>query len=153
MPTAWRIVKKRHAESAFDGEGARQYGGRWNSPGSPVAYASDTRALCLLEVLAGLGSVSPLPGYVLIPATFDDSLVLPVPQESLPSDWRQSPPPPSTQRIGDEWVNQARSALLRVPSVIVPDEHNYLLNPAHPDFRHIRIGSPEEITIDSRLLR
>jgi RES domain-containing protein len=153
MTTAWRIVKKRHAGSAFDGEGARQYGGRWNSPGFPVAYASETRALCLLEVLAGLRSVSPLPGYVLISATFDDSLVLPVPQESLPSDWRQSPPPPSTQRIGDEWANQARSAILRVPSVIVPDEHNYLLNPAHPDFRHIQIGSPEETTIDSRLLR
>jgi RES domain-containing protein len=153
MATAWRIVKKRHAESAFDGEGARQYGSRWNSPGFSVAYASDSRALCLLEVLAGLGSVGPLPAYVLIPATFDDSLVLPVPQESLPSDWRQSPPPPSTQRIGAEWVNQARSAILRVPSVMVPAEHNYLLNPTHPDFRHIRIGFPEEITIDSRLLR
>lgn len=89
----------------------------------------------------------------MIPAAYDDSLVLPVPQDSLPPDWRQSPPPPSTQRIGDEWADQERSAILRVPSVIVPDEHNYLLNPAHLDFRHIRIGSPEEITIDSRLLR
>jgi RES domain-containing protein len=153
MPTAWRIVKKRHAESAFDGEGARQYGGRWNSPGIPIAYASETRALGLLEVLAGVGSVRPLQSYVLIPATFDDSLVLPVPLEDLPSDWRQSPPPPSTQRIGDDWVSQERSAILRVPSVLVPDEHNYLLNPAHPDFRKIRIGSPEGITLDSRLLR
>jgi len=152
MPTAWRIVKKHHADSAFDGEGARQHGGRWNSPGTPIAYASETRALCLLEVLTGLGSVKPLHSYVLIPVTFEDSLVLPVPQEHLPPDWRQSPPPPSTQRIGDDWADQGRSAILRVPSVIVPDEHNYLLNPAHPDFRHIRIGSPEEITIDSRLL-
>jgi RES domain-containing protein len=153
MPIAWRIVKKRHAESAFDGEGARQYGGRWNSPGIPIAYASETRALCLLEVLAGLGSIRPLQSYVLIPATFDDSLVLSVPQGRLPPDWRQSPPPPSTQKIGDEWASQERSAILRVPSVIVPDEHNCLLNPVHPDFKHIQIGSPEPITIDSRLLR
>jgi RES domain-containing protein len=153
MPTAWRIVKKRHAESAFDGEGARQYGGRWNSPGIPIAYASETRALCLLEVLAGLGSVRPLQSYVLVPVTFDDSLVLSVPQDRLPSEWRQSPPPPSTQWIGDEWASQERSAILRVPSVIVPDEHNYLLNPLHPNFQHIQIGSPEAITIASRLLR
>jgi RES domain-containing protein len=153
MPIAWRIVKKRHADSAFRGEGARQYGGRWNSPGIPIAYASETRALCLLEVLAGLGSIRHLQSYVLIPATFDDSLILSVVQERLRADWRQSPPPPSTQQIGDEWASLEQSAILRVPSVIVPDEHNYLLNPVHPDFQHIRIGSPEEITIDSRLLR
>ena len=153
MPTVWRIVKNRYAGSAFDGEGARKYGGRWNSPGVPLAYASGTRALCLLEVLVGLGSVRPLPSYVLIPATFDDSLVLPVPLHDLPPDWRKSPPSPSTQGIGDRWAHQGTSAVLRVPNVIVPEEHNYLLNPAHPDFRLVQTGPPEEITIDSRLLR
>ena len=153
MPVAWRIVKSRHADSAFDGEGARLYGGRWNSPGVSVAYASETRALCLLEILAGLGSVRPLASYVLIPAAFDESLVLEFQDHDLPGDWRQSPPLPSTQKIGDEWAGQLRSAILRVPSVFVPDEHNYLLNPAHPDFRRIQIGSPQEIEIDSRLIR
>lgn len=147
------MVKKRYAGSAFDGEGARQYGGRWNSPGVPLVYASGTRALCLLEILAGLGSVRPLPSYVLIPAIFDDALVLPVTSNHLPPDWRKSPPTPSTQGIGDSWADQGTSAVLRVPSAIVPDEHNYLLNPAHPDFRLVQIGPSEEITIDSRLLR
>jgi RES domain-containing protein len=152
MPTAWRIVKKRHADSAFDGDGARRYGGRWNSPGTPVVYASGTRALCLLEVLAGLRSVKPVQRYVLIPVTFDDSLILSVHLKDLPSEWRRSPPPPSTQAIGDEWVHQLRSAILRVPSVIVPEELNYILNPAHPDFGGIEIGEPQDLTVDSRLL-
>jgi RES domain-containing protein len=152
MSTAWRIVKKRHTDSAFDGEGARRYGGRWNSPGTPVVYVSDTRALCLLEVLAGLGSVKPVQSYVLIPVTFDDSLVLPVQPNDLPSEWRQSPPAPSTQGIGDEWADQLRSAILRVPSAIVPEEFNYQLNPAHPDFGRVQIGDPQDFTIDTRLL-
>jgi len=152
MPTAWRIVKKRHADSAFDGEGARRYGGRWNSPGTPVVYVSDTRALCLLEVLAGLRSVKPVQSYVLIPVTFDDSLILSVQSSDLPSEWRQSPPTPSTQAIGDDWVDQLRSAVLRVPSVIVTEEFNYILNPVHPDFGRIQIGDPRDFTVDSRLL-
>lgn len=152
MPTAWRIVKKRHADSAFDGEGARRYGGRWNSPGTPVVYVSDSRALSLLEVLTGLRSVKPIQSYVLIPVTFDDSLVLAVQPEELPDDWRQSPPRPSTQRIGDDWVDRKTSAMLRLPSAIVPEECNYLLNPNHPDFLKLQIGEPRDFTIDSRLL-
>jgi RES domain-containing protein len=152
MPTAWRIAKKRHADSAFDGQGARRYGGRWNSPGTPVVYVSDTRALCLLEVLAGLGSVRPVQSYVLIPVTFENALILPVEPTELPSEWRQSPPPPSTQRIGDDWADNLTSAILRVPSAIVPEEFNYLLNPVHPAFRRTQIGSPQDFTVDSRLL-
>jgi RES domain-containing protein len=153
MPTAWRIVKKRHADSAFDGEGARRYGGRWNSPGTPVVYVSDTRALCLLELLAGLGSVKPVQSYVLIPVEFDVTLVQSIQPTDLPSDWAHSPPSPSTQGIGDDWADNLRSAILRVPSAIVPEEFNYLLNPGHPDFRRIEIGGPRDFTIDSRLFR
>lgn len=152
MPTAWRIVKRRHAGSAFDGEGARRYGGRWNSPGTAVVYTSETRALCLLEVLAGLRSVKPLHAFVLVPATFEDSLILPLPPGSLPADWQENPPHPSAQQIGDTWVDQKKSAILRVPSAIIPNEYNYLFNPAHPDFDHVQIGSLQELTIDSRLL-
>lgn len=153
MSEAWRIVKKRHAQSAFDGEGARRYGGRWNSPGTSVIYASQSRALCLLEVLAGIRSVKPIDAYVIIPIQFDDSLLTRVEPGDLPAEWRQSPPPPSTQRIGDRWAEEQSSVILRVPSSIVPDEYNYLTNPAHPDFRRIKIGRPEGLSIDSRLLR
>lgn len=134
-------MKKRHAEAAFDGEGACRHGGRWNSPGTPVVYASETRALGLLEILVGIRSAQPLNAYVLIAATFDDSLVTTVDFGRLPETWRQSPPPSSTQRIGDEWVARKTSAILRVPSAIIPEEFNYVLNPAHQQFARIEIGA------------
>lgn len=152
MPTAWRIVKKRYAGSAFDGDGARRYGGRWNSPGTSVVYASETRALCLLEVLAGIRSVKPMHSFVLIPVSFENSLVTNMALDSLSADWRQSPPHPSTQRIGDAWLAQKGSVALRVPSAIVPEEFNYLLNPIRRDFNRIEVGTPQDLMIDPRLL-
>ncbi|MEJ2218347.1 MAG: RES family NAD+ phosphorylase [Gemmatimonadota bacterium] len=150
MVTAWRIVKKRHAESAFDGEGARHYGGRWNSPGHAAVYVAESRALALLEILAGVRSLRPTFGYLLIPVRFDESLVLAVAPKVLPSGWNQNPPHPSTQRIGDDWLDRKESAILKVPSALVPEEYNYLLNPAHSEFGRIEIGTPREISIDSR---
>lgn len=153
MPRAWRIVKKRHEKRAFDGEGARLYGGRWNSPGIPAVYASESRALATLEVLAGLQTNSPLPGYVLIPAEFDDSLVEVIELNEVPADWRKSPPAPSTQRLGDDWIARGEFAVLQVPSALVPKESNYVLNPRHPDFSAIHVGEPEPLSMDPRLLR
>ena len=151
MSTAWRIVKKRHVESAFDGEGARHYGGRWNSPGTAVVYVAESRALALLEVLAGIRSLRHSSAYVLIPVDFDEELTRALDPDQLPDAWDQGPPQPSVQRLGDEWVDQQESPILKVPSVIVPGEYNYLLNPAHPDFRRIEIGAPQELPIDPRL--
>lgn len=153
MPQAWRIVKQRHAKGAFDGEGARLYGGRWNSPGVAAIYASESRALATLEVLAGLQTNSPLPEYVLIPAKFDDSLVLAIEFEELPEDWRKNPPSPSTQRLGDDWIAHGESAVLKVPSALVPQESNYVFNPRHPSFSEVRIGKPEPLAMDPRLIR
>jgi RES domain-containing protein len=153
MPLAWRIVKARNAGKAFDGEGARLYGGRWNSPGVAVVYASESRALATLEVLAGLQTNSPLHEYVLIPAEFDDSIVVAVELEGLSTDWRRNPPPPSTQRLGDDWIASAASAVLKVPSALVPQESNYLFNPRHPAFSEVRIGKPQRLGMDPRLVR
>jgi len=153
MSRAWRIVKKRHAGTAFDGEGARLYGGRWNSPGVPTVYASESRALATLELLAGLQTNSPLPGYVLIPVEFEESLVVAIELMKLPEDWRQNPPPPSTQRLGNDWMARRESAVLRVPSGLVPKESNYVFNPSHPDSLAVNVGDPEPISMDPRLLR
>ena len=153
MPRAWRILKKRHEKRAFDGEGARLYGGRWNSPGIPAVYASESRALATLEVLAGLQMNSPLPGYVLIPAEFDEALVEVIELNEVPADWRQHPPAPSTQRLGDDWISRGESAVLQVPSALVPKESNFVLNPRHPDFSAIHVGEPELLSLDPRLLR
>jgi len=150
MGQGWRIVKQKHAATAFTGEGAAKTGGRWNSRGVLVVYASGTRSLATLENLVHLNP--PLTfKYVAIPVKFDDALVEVFPVKNLPADWRTEPPPPSTKAIGDAWVKAARSAVLALPSVITGDT-NYLLNPAHPDFKKISIGKPEPFTFDPRLL-
>ncbi len=149
MPEAWRIVKRRHAATAFDGAGAARTGGRWNSRGVPVVYASQSQALAALESLVHLNPPV-LFKYVAFRLTFPDALV----EESrkLPPDWQAEPPPPSTKAIGDLWVREARSAILVLPSVIIPAETNFLLNPAHPDFAKIKIGKPRPFAFDPRLL-
>lgn len=152
MLAAWRIVKSRHASTAFDGKGARAVGGRWNSPGVAVVYASESRALAVLEVLAGLRSTAHLDAYVLIGVRFDESFVATVDPADLPTDWNAYPPPSTVQAIGDSWAAAAASAVLAVPSVLVPDERKYLINPAHPAFAGIEIGEAERIPIDPRLV-
>ena len=152
MATGWRIVKSRYASTAFDGEGARLYGGRWNSPGTRIVYTSSTISLAVLEVLVHLQEASILSSYSLISAGFDDALVERLDRSMLPDGWRSYPAPSELQRIGDEWVRRQRSAVLEVPSVIVERESNYLLNPTHPDFSSVVIGEPEPFTFDERLL-
>jgi RES domain-containing protein len=127
------------------------YGGRWNSPGVPLVYVAESRALATLEILAGLQSRSTLEAYVLIEVAFAESLVEELQPESIPDEWRISPPRPETQAIGDRWVREARSAALRVPSVLVPTEFNFLLNPAHPEFGAIEIHEPTPFKLDPRL--
>jgi len=151
MPEAWRIVKEKHTAMAFSGEGAAKNGGRWNSRGVRVVYASGTKSPAALESLVHLNPPVRFK-YVAIRIKFDDALIEVVPPKVLPPDWKSEPPPPSTKRIGDAWVSEARSAVLALPSVIVSGESNYLLNPAHPDFKKISIAKPERFTFDPRLL-
>ena|SRR5437667_2583874 len=151
MPEAWRIVKEKHAATAFSGEGAARTGGRWNSRGVLVVYTSSTKSLAALESLVHLNPPV-LFKYVAIPITFEDALIEVFPPKALPPDWWVEPPPPSSKRIGDVWVREARSAVLELPSVIISGEPNYLLNPSHPDFKKISIGKSEPFAFDSRLL-
>jgi RES domain-containing protein len=151
MATGWRIVKSRYASTAFDGEGARLYGGRWNSPGTRMVYTSSTISLAVLEVLVHLQEASLLSSYSLLSVSFDDALVERLERSRLRDGWRTYPPPSELQRIGDEWVRSQRSAVLAVPSVIVEHESNYLLNTAHPESPSVVIGEPEPFTFDERL--
>ena len=144
-----RIVKAGHATTAFSGEGARLFGGRWNSVGTSLVYTSGTKALAALESLVHLNPPV-IFKYVAIAIRFDEAFVEKA--VALPKDWTDEPPPSSTKGIGDLWVRQARSAVLELPSVIIHGEPNYLLNPAHPDFKKITIGKPETFSFDPRLL-
>ena len=152
MPDAWRIVKAKHAATAFSGQGAADYGGRWNSRGVAVVYVSGSKSLAALECLVHLNPPV-LFKYFVFPVQFDRALVEEFPLKKLPQEWDTEPPPPSVQAIGDDWVRTARSAVLAVPSVVVSGEPNFLLNPAHPDFKKIIIGKPEPFAFDSLLIK
>lgn len=150
MLVAWRLIKEVHAPTAFSGEGAARTGGRWNSRGQHVVYASATQSLSVLESLVHLDTPIVF-RYVIIRIDFPDSLIENLSIKTLPRDWRNEPPPTSSKKLGDLWVKERRSAVLAVPSVLVPTETNYLLNPAHPDFKKIKIGKPVPFFFDPRL--
>jgi len=150
--TAWRLIKPRRAAAAFDGEGARLHGGRWNSPGTRVAYASDSIALATLEVLAHLQSTAVLQAYSLASLRFPAESVEVLETAALPARWRRFPSPPENQAIGDRWAAEGRSLILRVPSAIIPAAANFLINPSHPEFRQVVISRPERFAFDPRLL-
>lgn len=153
MPNAWRIIKAEHAKSAFSGEGARQYGGRWNSPGVPLIYTSATASLAALELLVHLRQSRRLPAYVVFSCRFSMALVERLPRNALPVRWRDYPAPPALATLGDVWARDQRSAILEVPSAIIESESNFLLNPGHPDFAGIEVSEPQPFEIDLRLLR
>jgi RES domain-containing protein len=152
MRTVWRITTARFAATAFSGEGARLYGGRWNPKGFALVYTAESRALALLEMMV---QDAPLRArYVLIPAQFPGTLsVTLVDLADMAADWRRLDRREALQRIGRDWLEGGRSAVLAVPSAVVPAEHNYLLNPAHPDFSKIIMGEPETLDTDLRLMR
>jgi RES domain-containing protein len=150
---AWRIVKARHAHSAFSGEGARLYGGRWTSRGRRAVYTSASAALAILEVLVHLEAPALLAAYMLVPVGIPDDLIQRLDPATLPSDWREYPAPARLQELGDAWLDAGVSPALQVPSAIVPAEFNFLLHPAHPEFARILLGEPRPYTFDPRLLR
>ena len=150
MITSWRVVRQDFVVRAFDGEGARVWGGRWNSAGCAVVYTSATTSLGLLEKLVHTDA-SLLPFYATISVTFGADLVKMLEPGGLPASWRSFPAPHELQRVGDAWVDSMRSCILEVPSVIVPHESNFILNPKHPDFTSIQIGDPIDLDVDARL--
>ena len=151
MPIAWRLVKSKFAAAAFDGEGARLFGGRWNSAGVRVAYASESTSLAMLEILVHVEMGALLPSWSRIRVDIPGRLVRTQPRESLPPNWKRYPSPAETAAIGDDWVKSGSSAVLKLPSVLIETEHNFLINPLHPDFAKIGIGAPEPFPFDERL--
>ena len=151
MITVWRMLKTKYIHDAFSGEGARRYGGRWNSPGSAIVYTSESVSLAILEIVVHLGRPSSPPNYSVIKVTFEDSLVEEIDPILLPPSWAETSNPTICQGLGDLWIKARRSVALKVPSAVVKTEYNYLLNPAHPDFSNITMGTAEAIILDGRL--
>lgn len=151
--TGWRIVPEELAATAFNGEGARLFGGRWNSVGMPMVYAAEHLSLAALEVRVHIDRTSLKKRYKCITFEFDERLMKTLPTDSLPTHWQQEPPPASLQAVGDHWLTSGDSVILAVPSVIIPAEQNYLLNPRHPDFKKVKPGKPTDFSFDYRLFQ
>lgn len=147
----WRIA--RQAQVALDGEGARLYGGHWNSPGTAVVYAASRLSLAALEYLVHIDAEdAPDDLVALCLSVPDDTTESALASESLPAGWQQTPPPPECQAIGDQWARHGEHLLLRIPSVLVPEESNMLVNPMHPDASLVRVVASRPFSFDPRLL-
>ncbi|MCF6258470.1 MAG: RES family NAD+ phosphorylase [Gammaproteobacteria bacterium] len=134
---AYRLIKKKYTAEPLDPQGAKFYGGRWNSKGRSVIYASDSIALAALERLVHLHRTDVLNHFVLCTISFNNNKLMTLPEDVLPTDWRDDPPPDSTIDIGNEWLSSLKSLVLAVPSTVVPQQTNLLINPDHPDFANL----------------
>lgn len=148
----WRLARAAYA--VLDGEGARRYGGRWNEPGTAVVYASAHLSLAALEVLVHL-DVDLVPGdltayEIEVPEGLD---LEEVSTSQLPDGWDRAARSTACRAFGEQWVQERRGAVLLVPSAVVPEERNVLLNPAHPEAAGIRVVRSRPFVFDARLLR
>lgn len=152
--TAWRITQAGHADDAFTGLGAWLEGARWNHKGIYMVYAAESISLAALEMVVHLPEEALLYNlYVRIPIVFESKQMMTLKPSQLPPDWNFSPPPESTQKIGSDWAKAQKSLVLKVPSSVIPDEHNYLINPLHPAVTSLKIGKAENFNFDIRLKR
>lgn len=150
----WRICKQKYADQAYSGIGAKLYGGRWNEPGLAVVYTAGSLSLAALETFVHLDpDLLPddlVAGAADLPAKISKSRLG---ASDLPSDWREYPAPDSIKQIGTNWLKRAKTAVLVVPSAIIPQERNYLINPAHKDFQLLKIHPALPFQFDSRMLK
>lgn len=145
----FRIIKPDFAATALSGEGARLYGGRWNPPGWRCVYAAESRALAMLELLVHLTGRSRALKFRLLTLDLGEAAVLEA--KHLPADWNAHPAGRASQWVGQNWLQKLDSPVLRVPSVLIPEEHNLLLNPLAPGFDKIRVIDERELSLDLRL--
>ena len=147
--TAWRISKAGHDATAPNGTGAH----RWSSADAPVIYAAQSQALAVLEMLAHLDGQDLFDSYALTHVELDSQLVERLDASALSGDWRADPAPTELKRIGDAWLIAAKYPVLQVPSALLPQEHNFLLNTAHRDFHQLKFGEPVPFRFDPSLVK
>ena len=144
----YRIGSSRYHEN--DGLGASLYGGRWNHKGTPAIYTAESVALCALEVIVNDADLAG--DYICISIEVPDLTMTIMSLVDMPPGWDSHPYIAATQDIGTNWAKAQMTAVLSVPSVVIPRERNYILNPAHPDFSRMSF-SAEPFTFDDRLRR
>lgn len=138
----------------LSGEGGRLYAGRWNHRGIPLLYMAQTASLAILEYLAHLIKTTVNVPYTLLELEIDADQMLPMESITarLPDNWYDARGIALTRNIGTDWIKSKQSAILQVPSIHSPFEHNYLVNPTHPDL-YIKISQKRWYLYDHRFLR
>jgi RES domain-containing protein len=149
----WRICRARFAGEAFNGEGARRFGGRWNSRGVPMVYASSSLALAVIELFVHLEPNQQPDDLVSVAATLPAGEPAErLEPERLPTEWWTDDFGP-LRAIGDEWIQEKTSLALAVPSAALRAEWNVLVNPLHPAVTEIEIEAPQAFRFDARMFR
>lgn len=147
----YRITRRVYADD-LSGTGARLYGGRWNSKGKAVVYTASSQSLALLEVLVHLTPLLIPKDYYAVEIEVPDESILSINSEYLPEDWNDLLPPATIKKIGDTFLAENKYLLLKVPSAIVPDEFNYLINVSHPLMEEVRVVKKKPFSFDERLV-
>ena len=154
MKELYRICKRKFGSTpaaAFNGMGAKQNPGRWNSALFPMVYAAESLSLAMLEMLVHLDERMLGLSYVFFQVEAPMDLILKLPREDIPANWKNYPAPSSTKRIGDKWAEEMSSLILEVPSTLNPVEKIFLINPKHPYFERLFIDGPYSVSFDPRL--
>jgi RES domain-containing protein len=149
----WRICKARYADEAFSGIGARRFGGRWNTPGVPMVYASSSLALAAIELFVHLEPNLQPDDLVSIAATLPEGEPAQrLTPDQLPADWWTDDFEP-LRVLGDQWIREKSSLAIEVPSAALRVEWNVLVNPLHPAIAEIKVEEPQAFRFDARMFR
>jgi RES domain-containing protein len=146
----YRLSKSKYSAD-LSGKGAEKAGGRWNSKGVAMIYTSASRALCTAEVAVHVPLGIVPADYELVTIDIPDDSVTEAGIKDLPADWRSFPHSDSTQKLGDRFVREGKFLVLKVPSVVVQGEFNFLINPGHEAAAKVRIVKTEPFLFDKRL--
>jgi RES domain-containing protein len=136
----------------LSGTGAAMYGGRWNGLGTHMVYTAGSASLAMLESLVHFGGRI-VGDYCQLALEIPEERIEELKEDILPGNWRESPPPDMLKTFGNQFITEGKALVLKVPSVLVPDEANFLLNPEHPDFKKVRILVHSKVRFDERLLK
>jgi len=149
----YRLCRKSYAND-LSGRGAEINGGRWNGKGTAALYTSSSRALCAIEIVVHVPAGIIPKDYFMVSISIPDSETIDtISPRDLPGNWNTNPISRSTQRIGNAFLAEQKALILTVPSAIIKDEWNYIINPMHPGFKKVKIVNTELFTFDTRLFR
>lgn len=147
----YRISKENYIKD-LTGIGAKSVGGRWNFKGIGVLYASSTISLCMLECLAHFPVAFAPKDMALAKIEVPDNSIQIIDVNDLPENWQDVPSPKILKEIAYKWIKEQKYLILKVPSIIVPQEYNYIINPTHPEFENVKLKAVDAFCFDGRVL-